>query len=183
MARKALRATLHHGDVYEVKLTPIAADVPTTGEIVRALGATSYGTSLHWDDERTGIIRSELIAGHPTGHGWVHLDIVDLVAETTEHVILVAVTITATSREDAEAAVHIAIPRPGSNYPTPSGALAAIESWWVAEDDRNDRSDNDSAVFVTPGTQSAAHELLKRHGMTEAHNDPTLGDRTSLAWD
>lgn len=74
MARKALRATLHHGDVYEVKVTPFDGKL-TTGTVIRALGATSYGTSLQYDDQAAHDIVADLLAGRATGRGWVHLDL------------------------------------------------------------------------------------------------------------
>jgi hypothetical protein len=35
-----------------------------------------------------------------------------------------------------------------------------LTSWWIAEDDRIDRSDCDSAVFVNPGGQAQASRIL-----------------------
>lgn len=40
-----------------------------------------------------------------------------------------------------------------------------IDSWWFAEDERYDRSDCDSAVFVKPGKQAEAVALLREHGL------------------
>jgi hypothetical protein len=81
---------------------------------------------------------------------------------TPEHVILVAVSVTAPTREIAEAHLHIALPRP--TY-IPEGTAAFVDSWWVAEDDRRDGSDNDSAVFVNPGRQAQAYALLESVGL------------------
>ena len=55
------------------------------------------------------------------------------------------------SRAAAELLLHDALPDP---------ALADarghhVTEWWVAEDDRQDGSDNASAVFVPKGTQTA----------------------------
>lgn len=36
-----------------------------------------------------------------------------------------------------------------------------VECWWVAEDDRTDGSDRDSAVFVA-GSQADAYNALRR---------------------
>lgn len=36
----------------------------------------------------------------------------------------------------------------------PSKEEAKVDSWWIAEDDRTDRSDNDSAIFVPRGGQA-----------------------------
>ena len=45
-----------------------------------------------------------------------------------------------------------------------------IECWWIAEDNRDDGSDNDSAVFVKPGAQTLASKLLMLAGLTWNHN-------------
>ena len=47
-----------------------------------------------------------------------------------------------------------------------------MECWWIAEDDRRDGSDNDSAVFVHPGKQMEAYRLLRLHQLTPVNNDP-----------
>jgi hypothetical protein len=83
----------------------------------------------------------------------------------TEHVFLVAVTVEAEDREAAERHLHTVLPAPG----------AEVESWWVAEDDRRDGSDCDSAVFVTPGQQTQALHVLLRAGLTAGHNVVTRG--------
>lgn len=41
----------------------------------------------------------------------------------------------------------------------------ALDCWWVAEDTRYDRSDNDSAIFVPMGKQAEAVALLRTHGL------------------
>lgn len=40
-----------------------------------------------------------------------------------------------------------------------------LDAWWVANDQRFDGSDCDSAVFVTKGNQSKARALLREHGL------------------
>jgi len=45
-------------------------------------------------------------------------------------------------------------------------ALGDDAAWWMAEDDRSDRSDNCSAVFVNPGGQYQALLLLEEEGLT-----------------
>lgn len=37
-----------------------------------------------------------------------------------------------------------------------------VDSWWVAEDDRTDRSDNDSAIFVPRGSQGDFAEAVRQ---------------------
>lgn len=43
-------------------------------------------------------------------------------------------------------------------------------AWWVAEDERYDGSDNDSAVFVHKGMQHKAHAILEKLGLTGIWN-------------
>jgi hypothetical protein len=40
-----------------------------------------------------------------------------------------------------------------------------LDAWWMADDERFDGSDCDSAVFVTKGKQAEARELLRKHGL------------------
>lgn len=89
--------------------------------------------------------------------------------DTTEHVYLVAITIegpeTMTSEESQKALMGL--------LPTPYGASwdnMQVSSWWIAEDDRLDGSDNDSAVFVHPGLQHSAGLLLHAADMTSEYN-------------
>lgn len=81
----------------------------------------------------------------------------------SQHVILVALIVDPdiTDRAAAHAAVQAALPRPGTG---------GIEAWWVAEDDRRDGSDNDSAVFVNPGSQERAARVLRAAWLTEECN-------------
>ncbi len=78
----------------------------------------------------------------------------------TEHVILVAISVEAPSREAAHDLVHTAM----------AEVRTGVESWWVAEDDRRDGSDNDSAVFVRQGFQREALHVLFHAGLTAGHN-------------
>lgn len=87
-----------------------------------------------------------------------------------EHTILVAVTVEAPTREAAERYLHGQLPEPKRVWV--DGALGGVESWWIAEDDRKDGSDADSAVFVNPGSQYLAAQTLLRAGLTERHNLP-----------
>jgi hypothetical protein len=41
-----------------------------------------------------------------------------------------------------------------------------VESYWIAEDDRIDGSDCESAVFCKPGEQGQAMVVLSEHGLT-----------------
>lgn len=79
-----------------------------------------------------------------------------------EHVILVAFTVANTtrviSRDEAEVFLR-------ERLPLPHGSLndgdPHLKEWWIAEDQRDDGSDNDSAVFVPKGSQAAAETLLR----------------------
>ena len=84
--------------------------------------------------------------------------------EDTDHIILVAFSVSAPSRTAAHTALVYRLPRPQA---TPTSPILA---WWVAEDDRHDGSDLDSAVFVEPGNQQLAYQHLVRLGLTGEHN-------------
>ena len=79
--------------------------------------------------------------------------------EEDEHVILVAVGVRGRTREAAERALHQVMPRPSS------GPHALVECWWIAEDDRHDGSDNDSAIFVPKGSQDQGDAAVRAHGL------------------
>ena len=66
-----------------------------------------------------------------------------------EHTILVAFTVYAPTWEQAQRLLMDRLPNPEADGP------AVIDSWWIAEDERYDGSDNDSAVFVPMGKQLA----------------------------
>jgi len=98
-------------------------------------------------------------------------------SQYSEHTILFALTVTSKApmtREDAEGFAAALMPRPGTERFLRLGPSqkAMLDSWWVPEDDRHDGSDNDSAVYVHPGFQKAAYDLLRRHEMTNDCNDP-----------
>jgi hypothetical protein len=48
-----------------------------------------------------------------------------------------------------------------------------IDSWWIAEDDRHDGSDLDSAIFVPRGAQSDMAHVIRQHieSRTDAWNE------------
>jgi hypothetical protein len=87
--------------------------------------------------------------------------------EPEEHVFLVALQAKGRTREEAQRVALAYLP----NHPSPD-RTPGLECWWVAEDDRVDGSDNDSAVFVNPGSQVRAAELLHRYGLTPKWNVP-----------
>jgi hypothetical protein len=76
----------------------------------------------------------------------------------SEHIILVALVVEAKTREEANEKILEDLEHqltPGKFY---------AKKWWIAEDDRPDDSDDGSAVFVLPGTQAPASQLLHLHG-------------------
>lgn len=81
----------------------------------------------------------------------------------TEHTFLVAFTIEddeAPTREVAERYLHTILPKPSEH--------AYLQEWWVAEDDRHDGSDNDSAAFV-PGSGLAQSRHLAERRAVESY--------------
>lgn len=90
----------------------------------------------------------------------------------SEQVILVAVSIDADTREEAQQKwrKNFALWLPKSDLLSAGGVLLrqiGVEEWWIAEDDRlPDTSDNDSAVFCTPGKQAEAKAILDAFGLT-----------------
>lgn len=88
------------------------------------------------------------------------------------HVFLVALVVEGdVSRETAEEYLMSVLPSPYNQYHY-EDKEPAVESWWIAEDDRHDGSDNDSAVFVIPGKQMEAYRRLRTLGLTPVNNDP-----------
>ena len=87
---------------------------------------------------------------------------------STEHTVLVAFTVEADTRAEAHAALQRRL------IPTlrHEDATSPVESWWIAEDDRTDGSDCDSAVFVDAGKQAEALRLLWSAGLTPICNMP-----------
>lgn len=73
------------------------------------------------------------------------------------HTILVAVVVQGHDRESAERHLHDVLPTPGEDND--------IDSWWIAEDERYDRSDCDSAVFCGVGNQHKARDLIEKAGL------------------
>jgi hypothetical protein len=86
-----------------------------------------------------------------------------------EHVILVAVNVVSEeSRRDAMEYLVSVLKRDLREARDPLEAgETAMDSWWLAEDDRepSDNSDNDSAVFCKPGRQIQARDLLRKNDL------------------
>jgi len=109
-----------------------------------------------------------------------HADEEVRVAPEREHVVLVAVTVRASGRRAAQGQVRETLDA--------ARHAGQVDSWWVAEDDRQDGSDTDSAVFVRPGVQRQARAVLAQvGGLTEEvpeGTDPLAGTLTGAlyAW-
>ena len=92
------------------------------------------------------------------------------------HVFLVAFDVRATSREEAETHLAKCLPVPGdvmdSTVQVHKGKPITfwIAKWWVAEDDRRDGSDGDSAVFCDTGAQHRASCYLYMSAMSDRSN-------------
>lgn len=67
------------------------------------------------------------------------------------HTVLVAFCVHADDFADAQRRLMRNLPRPGSD---------GLDSWWIAEDERIDGSDNDSAIFVPMGTCRQSADML-----------------------
>lgn len=70
-----------------------------------------------------------------------------------QHIVLVAFDVYGHSMRDAQ--VHLA-----ERLKALFATMRDMGSWWIAEDERYDGSDNDSAVFVPKGSQTAFARLV-----------------------
>ena len=85
------------------------------------------------------------------------------------NVILVAFDVTAPDRRQAQDVLKSGL-QATRQGPGPFGAVQYVESWWIAEDDRTDGSDSDSAVFVNVGEQERAAAVLHHLDLTSKWN-------------
>lgn len=131
-------------------------------EVYDALGMhrTSEGALLGWvyqgEAFETFLWRENEVTGTfdviflPEGQIWDKLDtpkeVEPEVEPEFEHVFLVAVSVVSQDRDDAQMKLmeELKIILQPEN---------PIECWWIAEDDRLDGSDCDSAIFVPMGSQ------------------------------
>lgn len=89
-----------------------------------------------------------------------------------EHTIIVAFVVHADTRDQAQRMLMPMLPRgPVAGQLWEAGG-EYIDSWWIAEDDRLDGSDCDSAVFVPMGTQSWRRAVVEGGGRIPCHNRP-----------
>ena len=88
------------------------------------------------------------------------------------HVVLVAVEIDSDQAATLEEAQELLIEHVLPHYPD-ANPYTPVTGWWIAEDDRVDGSDNDSAVFVPKGWQESAAQFVARV-RDLAHDQQTL---------
>ena len=77
-------------------------------------------------------------------------------------VLLVAFDVTGNSLAQTQTALVNLLPKVSD---LPESDDFGMDSWWIANDERIDRSDCDSAVFVKKGAQEEARRLLRKHGL------------------
>lgn len=75
-------------------------------------------------------------------------------------VLMVAFDLSGNNAQEVHEWLHAQLPAGDESY----GDIH-LDAWWVANDERFDGSDCDSAVFVTKGNQKAARKLLRAHGL------------------
>lgn len=74
-----------------------------------------------------------------------------------EHTLLVGVSMHGATREQAMERLMLLLPTPTVD--------SGVEDWWLADDDRVDGSDRDSAVFCKTGHQREATAMLRKVGL------------------
>jgi hypothetical protein len=77
------------------------------------------------------------------------------------YTFLIAFVVAGDSRGEAEASLLLSLPRPKGHGYGDRQAYDWLDCWWVAEDDNQDGSDNDAAVFVPPYQQTAWARLVR----------------------
>lgn len=87
-----------------------------------------------------------------------------------EHVILVAFTVMGDTRDEAYKGLGEQLALALDDDDSLRADLNPITSCWIAEDDRRDHGDNDSAVFCHKGTQDVANRLLNAADLSGDHN-------------
>lgn len=86
----------------------------------------------------------------------------------SEHVILVAFNVEGDTMKEAQERLMDVLPRV-KHYDMDSH----LEEWWIAEDERYDRSDSESAVFVPEGlSKDHARHLLDAYMAFSAGDNP-----------
>lgn len=99
------------------------------------------------------------------------------------HIILVAIHMRHNTREGAMELIATGLnSSPILSPHAERGGLGHVEAWWIAEDDRVDGSDCDSAVFVFPGMQHTAAELLLENELTTQTSKDEYATRPSGRW-
>lgn len=83
-------------------------------------------------------------------------------------VLMVAFDLKGTSAGLVHEWLHNQMPKPGM-HSDDIGKDIDLDSWWVANDERFDGSDTDSAVFVAKGNQKKAREVLWEAGLSHEY--------------
>lgn len=89
-------------------------------------------------------------------------------ADQFHDVLLVAFDLTGPNAEVVHEWLHNQMPAVGDHLARGENdgtVTVNLDSWWVANDERFDRSDNDSAVFVHKGSQDIARRMLREEGL------------------
>lgn len=81
-------------------------------------------------------------------------------------VIMVAFDVSGPDAKTAHEWLTTNLPKADYTHHVVNGEVH-LDSWWVANDQRFDRSDQDSAVFVRRGKQAEARKLLRHHGLVD----------------
>lgn len=102
--------------------------------------------------------RPEVRRSNDTHRPFQHYSPIQSSTEGFHDVLMVAFDITGRTAEQVHKWLQAQMPTPDS-YPND----VSLDSWWVANDERFDRSDNDSAVFVHKGYQEQARHLLREN--------------------
>jgi len=117
-------------------------------------------------------------ADHDVAHEEGHEQVMELLAQlgesavTTaepmkERIVLVAFQVNSGSQMHAQQLLTQELSKVELLQDTDS---AGVVCWWTAMDERYDRSDNDSAVFVHKGVQAKAYALLIKLKLTGRWN-------------
>lgn len=81
-------------------------------------------------------------------------------------VVMIAFDVEGSNIEDVHNWLMDQMPEPGTHG---DAGEINFDSWWVANDDRFDGSDCDSAVFVAPGKQKEARKVLWQAGLSSEY--------------
>lgn len=90
-----------------------------------------------------------------------------------EHIIIVAYDVYGDTRAEAMDTLMAVLPK-HEDHPS-------IDSWWIAEDDRRDRSDNDAAIFIPNTITQAEARIAVARFMKEAAQSDIYNAESEIA--